>query len=380
MMKYLFSLYLLIYLFNPNFIKTMNISKSHSINLEFISEDSQKQEKKNLIIGAFSNYSWDKIKTFFKSYQNVGFKNCDCVMFVSNLKKKTIDEIKSRGVIVYPIPEKYKDELIINVRWKIYEDYLNKNQDKYKLVFTADIRDVFYQRDLFQFYDSTKPFLGIAIEDGTLTGKHSRDWLIEAYGEELYKTIMNERIFCVGTVWGTTDKFTEFAKTMWNRISALPSKIWGVEQAVGNFMIYHDKMFNDCLIMSNNTDGYIMTIGITKPKNIILNLDIEIMNRKGEIAAVVHQYDRHDILTKLVEDKYNPENKLYKLINIIIIIIIVIVLDIIVVIIVIYIWKRKINTKSSKIDDFKIEMVKIPKKEVYLDDEEITSEAKLINQ
>jgi hypothetical protein len=327
----------------------------------------QREERQNLIIGAISNYNWDNVKIFFKSYQNVGYKNCECVMFVTNVTEKTIDEMKSCGVIVYQIPEQYNNELIVNIRWKLYEDYLSKNQDRYNLVFTSDIRDVFFQRDLFLLYDFKKPYLGIAIEDETLSNSINRDWLIKAYGEELYQTIMNERIFCVGSVWGTTDKFLVFAKTMWNRLSSGSNREWGIEQAVGNFIIYHDKMFDDCLIKSNNTDGYIMTIGLTNSTNILLNLNLDILNGKGEVAAVVHQYDRLDALKKLVESKYTSENQSFHL-NFIIIIIII---DIFVIIIVIYIVKTKFNAKPFEIVDNKIEMIKMPQKGIYLDDEEI---------
>lgn len=37
-----------------------------------------------------------------------------------------------------------------------------------------------------------------------------------------------------------------------------------------------------------------MTIGITPPKNITLDKDNNILNFKGEIAEVVHQYDPND--------------------------------------------------------------------------------------
>jgi hypothetical protein len=351
-MKYFFSLYLFIHLINHNFIKALN-------------KFNQREERQNLIIGAISNYNWDKVKIFFKSYQNAGFKNCECVMFVTNVPKNAIDKIKSCGVIVYPIPEQYKKELVINIRWKLYEDYLSKNQDRYNLVFSADIRDVFFQRDLFQLYDFKKSCLGIAIEDGTLSNSINRDWFIKAYGEELYKTIMNERIFCVGTVWGTIDKFLIFAKTMGNRLSSVANKEWGIEQAVGNFIIYHDKIFDDCLIKSNNTDGYIMTVGLTDSKNILLNLNYDIFNGKGELAAVVHQYDRLDDLKKIVESKYNSD--LFHL-NFIILIIII---DIFVIIIVIYILKKKFKAKSFEIDDTKIEMIKMPKKGIDLNEMEI---------
>lgn len=378
MKKYSFPLYLFIYLLNHNFIKSLNNSKSDFINLEFISKDNKNSEKKNLIIGAIINDEWNMVKIFFKSYQKAGFKNCDCIMFVSDVSEETIDEIKSCGVIVYPIPEEYKKGMII--KWKIYEDYLSKNQDKYKLVFTSDIRGVVFQSDLFQLYDLNKPYLGIAIEDGTLTDTNNRNWIIETYDEITYQNIKNERIFCVGSAWGTTDKFIEFSKAMWNRLSSNSSKKLGVEQAISNYIIYYEKMFDNCLIRSHNTNGYIMSIELTNPGNIILNIECQVLNGQGEVAAVVQQYDRHASLKKLIEYKYNSDNQSFQSSKLTVIIIIIIIIDIIVVIIVIYIWKKKFNTKPIDINNSKIEMVKIPKNETFSDDEEIKDKTKLIKE
>ena len=43
--------------------------------------------KKNLIIGVISKYNWNIIQPFFKSFENIGFKNCDCVIFISKISK-----------------------------------------------------------------------------------------------------------------------------------------------------------------------------------------------------------------------------------------------------------------------------------------------------
>ena len=42
------------------------------------------------------------------------------------------------------------------------------------MVFTSDVRDVFFQRDLFELYDLPKSFLGIAIEDSNLSNKFNK--------------------------------------------------------------------------------------------------------------------------------------------------------------------------------------------------------------
>ena len=236
--------------------------------------------KKNLIIGAITNYKWKDIAIYFKSFEKVGFENCDCVMFVRNMPKKTINKIKSFKVIIYKISNKFKNINIINCRWKIYKDFLKNNSNKYNLVFTADIRDVFFQKDIFKSYRIENSFLGVAIEDSTLSEEINKKWLIDAYGEELYKTIKNEKIICVGTIWGTSNKFYEFSSIMWENLSSE----WS---------------------LNNN----IIEQALTYRENINLNSENYILNGKKEIASVIHQYDRKpDIKAKII-NKYYPEMK-----------------------------------------------------------------------
>ena len=237
-----------------------------------------------------------------------GFNNCDCIMFIRNMNSRTINNIKSCGVIVYKTPEKYKNMKIINYRWKIYEEFLKNNKDKYNLVFTADIRDVFFQRDIFKYYENYKSFLGVALEDGYLSNYFNKNWILNAYGEDIYKILQNERIICVGTIWGTVDKFYQFSKIM----NEILNSEWSlsknvIEQAVGNYLIYHEKLFNDSLIKSDNKDGYVMTIGMTNRTDIKFDSENNLLNGNGEVAGVIHQYDRKQDIKKLLINKFCPE-------------------------------------------------------------------------
>ena len=262
-------------------------------------------KKKNLIIGAITNYNWDQISIFFNSLIMSNIENCDVVFFVGNMPQTAIDKMISYGIIVYSIPEKYMKERIINTRWKIAMDYLDSNPNKYKYVFTGDTRDIFFQDDPFKHYNLQESYLGIAIEDGDLDEITNKGWIINAYGEEKHNAIKHERIFCVGTVWGTVDKFYEFSKLMWVNLDSDWSKQRQViEQSVGNYIIYYDKKFSDCLIKSDNDNGYIMTIGLTRPEKMIFDLNNIVYNREFKKAAVVHQYDRHNYLVNKAIAKY----------------------------------------------------------------------------
>lgn len=267
--------------------------------------------KKNLLIGVLANYKWDVVEPFFESFKRAGFENCDFILFVNNIQLEAKKKIQSFGVIIYEVPNTYKNYNVINYRWKIYEVFLKENNDKYNLVFTTDLRDSIFQKDVFKYYDNKQSFLGVALEDGIIFDRPiNKRWIINAYGKDVLNKIGNERIICVGTVWGTLDKFLEFSTIMWEKLSSEWSlKFNVIEQGVANFLIYYAKMFNECLIKSDNQNGKIMTIGISKRENINLDSENNIINGKGEIAAVIHQYDRKIDIVEKIKKKFCFEMK-----------------------------------------------------------------------
>ena len=227
-------------------------------------------------------------------------------MFIDNISPETINKVKSFGVIIYPIPDNLKIYPIINFRWKIYEDFLKDNKDKYKIVFTTDLRDSIFQKDLFKYYNNDKPFLSFAIEDGIIANEPTnKEWILNAYGENIYKNLQYERVICSRTLLGTPDKFYKLSKIVWKQLNsewAINKKV--VDQPILNYIIYHDKMFNDCIIKSENNDGPIMTIGISRREDITLDNEDNILNGKGEVAAMVHEYDRKEDILAKVKKKY----------------------------------------------------------------------------
>jgi hypothetical protein len=259
--------------------------------------------KKNLILGVVETYSLYNILPFFKSLIHTNIRNCDIVMFVRKVSPRLINYLKSIRVFTYEIPQEYKNFSIVKLRWKLYIDFLKEKKNDYKLVLSVDVRDTFFQKDIFKFYENQKHFLGIAIEDGTLNEDYNKKWIIDFVGEKMHKTIQNERIICAGTIWGTLDKFLELAQILWDKLLI---NIQTTDQGIANYLFYHEKIFKDCLLKSDNY-GPIMTIGLTESKKIILDEEDNVLNFNGEIASVIHQYDRNaDIMIKVM-NKYSPE-------------------------------------------------------------------------
>lgn len=314
--------------------------------------------KRNLILSTVINYKWEVIQPFFKSFESVEFENCDCVVFVSKLSNYTIKKIKSCGAIIKIIPKEYSKMNVNKMRWKMYFDYVIDNKDKYKLVLATDSRDAFFQQDLFQFYDSKQSFLGLALEDDYLNEKVLRYWIKYAFGNEIYKKLENKRMICAGTIWGTVDKFLQLANKMWEIVKNNSSNLKFHDQAVFSYVIYILKPFDDCLKKSEYKDGYVITLGLVN-KNIALDEENNILNGKGEIAALVHQYDRKKEITKIVRKKFCVEGKIYnskiiskkknKKLKFFIFFLLFILIIIIIVIIIIFYRLKYISKKKDKL-------------------------------
>ena len=229
-------------------------------------------------------------------------------MFVYELSEDTINKIKSFGCILKDIPSEYAEMRLENVRWKMYADYLNENPDKYNIVLHADSRDTIFQQNIFQIYDNDKPFLGVALEQDNLTEHLNQKWIKYISNEEVYNKIKNERIICGGTIIATSDKFLLLANKIWEKAKIDPYEVKIHDQALINYIVYYEKVFDDCLIKSENKEGKIITLGIVKKKFEIDSED-NILNEDGEIASLAHQYNRLDYFLEKVKKKYCIEGK-----------------------------------------------------------------------
>ena len=270
------------------------------INLFYKPTKLNAQQKKNLIFGAIKNYSWKTIELFFYSLKEINFESCDIVIFVQDLSNLTIEKIKYFGVKIYEVPFNYRLMKINNVRYKLYEEYLNNNLGKYNIVLCLDIRDSVFQKDFFELYKGNKrSFISAGLEEKNLTTRLMKKWMKYQYGYQVYQKIKKERIINSGTIWGTADIFLKLVREIWEEInSRSPYDMKIHDQTALNYIIYYKNMFNDCLNKNENNFGPVMTLALANPKNLIYDLEGYLLSYNGKKAALIHQYDR---ITKLVE-------------------------------------------------------------------------------
>ena len=286
-----------VYLFLFIFISTIIVIFIHKKDLiTFLSN----KNKKNLIIGYVFNYHWEKVRNYFISLAKVGIKNCDIVIFVKGMSEETLEKIKSLGVIIYPIPD-YPKLKPNSHRWEVYLNFLLENKDKYNLVFTTDIRDTIFQKDIFQLYENNKPFLGVFLEDILLNEKVNKDWVLDLCNETEFNNYFDKKpVICGGTLIGTIDKFIEFCQEFMKIVLETKAN----DQGILNYIIYYKKDFNDCLIATDNS-GNVMTIGFSDRMKLNFDNDDNILNFNGQIPAAVHQYTRHKDIAAKISKKFN---------------------------------------------------------------------------
>ena len=259
--------------------------------------------KKNLIISILFRFKWKKILPFIKSLIKANLQNYDIVIFVKEVKASIIHNLKSFGIVVHEILEKFENIIVYNYRWKVYYDFLKNNRGKYKFVVSMDIKDSIIQKDIFTLYKNKEQFLGFSYEDAPLKKGFTGKRILDIFGKELYEKILNEKIINAGIVWGTENEIFKFSQILLEKFLIYPQ---ADDQCIVNYLYYHEKNLSDHIIFSDK-DGPVITIGFTQRDHIILDSEDNILNSENQIASIVHQYDRHKDIQLKIKAKYCPE-------------------------------------------------------------------------
>ena len=261
--------------------------------------------KKNLVMAAARGYNFYELEPFLQSFK----KNCtsaDCVLFVDELSDFTADRIKNfaENIFVEKIPDNLKEKLIIDSRWTMYKNFLEKNPS-YEKIFLTDIADVIFQADIFEKFSAQKNFLvyaaeGIKIDEDPLYC--NQQWIKHLFGEEEFQKLKNNFAICCGTVLGSCDEIKILIDAMIEILKH--STAWGDEQAAMNYLVHNKILSIKNLIESDVESGEILTCSILKDYKVEAE---KILRGDGKIPAVVHQYHKKPELMYFVSEVYHEK-------------------------------------------------------------------------
>ena len=261
---------------------------------------------KNLVMGAAIGYSWDILEPFVLSCM-VNCPSAELVLIVDDISDFTRDRLIRHGVKLENFPDELKSGIPNNTRWKIFADFLDAHGD-FEKIFITDTRDVIFQADVFAKFNGLTNWLGYATESddigGTKTGSTTNfNWLVDCFDEAAAQRLADKKIICSGTVIGSIDAMKIFCRELWKILEHKPEDIF--DQAVMNYLVWNKLLPIENLIESDVHGGEVFTCALIGGNKIFGD---KILRGDGEIPAVVHQYDRHEDLVRLVDEIYHDKN------------------------------------------------------------------------
>lgn len=255
----------------------------------------------NCILGLAAGYHYGDVRPFLASLDRVGFDG-ECVLFVSQTTRD-LDRIETHGVTLVPFERPAGlDHVSYNAyRYFLYLDYLEANE--FNRVFISDVRDVVFQRDPFD--GPWVEGLNCTLEDRRMTiGKcpYNSHWIRGHQGREAVASVADGPISCSGTTLGDHGAILRYVKTMTKGLVPFGGgeQMGGYDQGLHNVLLHTGGLGE--VALHDNT-GPILTLGYTEgePR---LNEDGLVLNEQGEVAHIVHQYDRKSTLFKTIRKRF----------------------------------------------------------------------------
>lgn len=291
----------------------------------------------NLILGAAAGYAWADVRPFVLSLRDAGYTG-DLVLFRRRgepLPRKATDayriqvEFFDKG---YPylssfpdpgglLPDRLpREPRIHDSRFMMYYLYLQEYGSSYSRVMLADVRDVYFQRDPFDFpWDCD---LCCFLEDQNVTileSRYNRQWVKSAVGEQALQEIGHETVSCSGLTTGTVTGILRYLEQIVSlTIAVLLDETVPIhelfDQGLHNYLLYAGRL-GSVRLLSNET-GPVLTLGYTPRGSVKRNAHGQFLTDGGDVANVLHQYDRHsDILNIVLKRHYNIFYRLKRLVE-----------------------------------------------------------------
>ena len=264
------------------------------------------------------------IEPFFHSLRLSGYKD-DVVVFAGNISDECRDLLKNyqariidfdyRGIPTLPKlsqrlqrggrqvysyyrshrwGEKESNYLFFNnARFFCYQQHLSELQDKPRYVLLADIRDVVFQTNPFEF--PFQPGLSVASENTRRTIIRSRGaikGMLQSVGLVETCRHLRRNIICAGTTVADYETMMKYLKLMTSGINKrFHFALWdGIDQGLHTHFVHSRSL--DPVHCYTNWNGPFLTLDSEAILPEHKNSEGFLCNQDGSIVPIVHQYDR----------------------------------------------------------------------------------------
>lgn len=241
--------------------------------------------------GIYSNIeSMDNFLSSFRKYSD----GAVCIVTDSD-DEDFVNFMKRFDVDVFRLKNKITPESVMYMRWILPHKIINEQYlNKVDYVLLTDTRDVVFQNDPFQFFDSAGLDLSVETKKIKDCPHFNARWMNEIYGGDSYELTKDNWILCAGVTGGGTKYALQLCELMINEHKRLGDRF--VDQAYLNLCKAENKLPPFKLHFTG--DKAVATIGHSwgsttlREDGMVVNNDV--------IPAIVHQYDRHSHSISLI--------------------------------------------------------------------------------
>jgi hypothetical protein len=274
--------------------------------------------KKDLIIGAFTNYNFNQLKPWVESIEECGFKG-DKVMVVGNHSPETLHELEKRNFFLVDMP---KLNLPVHVlRFLAIYDYLKDVWPHYRYVVTTDVKDVYFQTNPMDWLKKNlKDKKLVAGSEGMLYKDEpwGNENLMQTYGDYVHDIFKENTIYNVGTIGGDAEYVKDLVFNIFTNSTNRPIPI--VDQAVYNVLL-QTQPYKNITHFAAQWEGWACQAGTTVDPSKIESFrpyllekeptfqDGKVLTSMNAPFCIVHQYDRVPEWKNYISKKYGQADE-----------------------------------------------------------------------
>jgi hypothetical protein len=168
-------------------------------------------------------------------------------------------------------------------------------------IILTDVRDVIFQRDPAQLIPDV-PHLAVGMEGPTIAQcSLNSEWVRNSYGTDILESMSAAPISCAGVTIGTYTAIRDYLTEMVEQLLVLPTADFlGPDQAAHNYLLYHGYLPR-CQRLEN---GRSALLTLSARSSVDLDESGTVLNVDGSVPTIVHQFDRHPELERLLRARY----------------------------------------------------------------------------
>lgn len=210
-------------------------------------------------------------------------------------------------IVVMEPPSERADKSPYKMRWEWYYLYLMKELANYDRILHTDAFDAFFFGDPFSIaVDPNR--LYFQMEDKKLRDcPYNKQWLLSCHYDVNRWKLLGQKIACSGSLIGGAELFFNFTKSLITH-PEWPS-CWGkgFDQGDFNYILYTEYIPSNASATFMNCNSGFLTMNYCSANGVFFNKKGQLLTPdKSKLVTYVHQYNRYENTTKVIEKLCPP--------------------------------------------------------------------------